>query len=362
MTILRLGLEVLRKYPRLMVMMSLVAGIPVMTFLSLHAYQTGLQERFEVAYNDFLVVQLNGSFGEFYGSRIPNRLQAELLAAGASEAIPEIHTITGTTQQDAILLRGIPLQDYHRLETFKMLAGRPLQSGDSARLAMLGMRLAEERGLFPGDILSIRERNFTVVGIFEAETYAGNEAWISLEDAQALLGWGTDVSVFLIPRGEILQEGDILPGGISIVQQGDSGATLIAEWEPFFSLLYIVIDALGVAAAISLASILGRLAWLHRRELAILRSLGFGKTSLVAYLLSQGACITLLGLLIGWLGTLALGTLTKIETAGISIQASLDAKVVLSGVLYAAVITLVGSIIPVGWLTRLNLSALLRAE
>ncbi|PKN94759.1 MAG: hypothetical protein CVU44_02830 [Chloroflexi bacterium HGW-Chloroflexi-6] len=362
MSILGLGLTVLRKHIGLTVAMALAVGIPVMSFLALQAYQSGLRARFNVPYNDFLVVQLSGSFGEFYGSRLPASLQNELLAAGASKAIPEIHTITGTTQQDAILLRGIPLEDYERIETFKMLAGRPLQVGDPARLVMLGMRLAEEHGVLPGDTIAIRGRDFNVVGIFESQTYAGNEAWISLQDAQTLLGWGSDVSVYLIPAGETLQTGDTLPGGVLVVQQGDSGATLIAEWEPFFSLLYIVAAALGLAAAISLASILWRLAWLQRRELAILRSLGFGQASLTAYILTQGASITLLGTLLGWLGALAMGALTQIETAGISIQAALDARAVLSVLAFAAAITLAGSIVPIGWLTRFNLSALLRAE
>jgi len=227
---------------------------------------------------------------------------------------------------------------------------------------MIGARLAESHGVFPGDTFPIRGRNFRVVGIFEVNTYADNEAWISLEDAQALLGWGTDVSVYLIPSGENIQEGDVFPGDVSVVRKGASGKSLLAEWQPFFGLIDVVVGALGVSVAVALASILWRLAWLQRRELAILRSMGFGKGSLSAYLLTQGSGITLLGFLMAGLGAWCLGQLTEISTAGISIRAVFDVKVILASLAFAAGITLAGTALPAWWLNRLNLSTLLRSE
>lgn len=362
MTTFRLGLGVLRKHVRLSLLMALAVGIPVMILLGLQSYQAGLRVLYETSQSDFLVVQISGSLGEFYGSRVPASLETDLRNLGISQAVPFIHTITGTTQQEAILLRGIPLDDYQRLETFTMLAGRPLQPGDPQRLAMLGMRLADERSLLPGDTISIRGRDFEIVGIFESETYAGNEAWISLQDAQTLLGWGDDVSVFRIPAGETLQAGDILPGGIAVVQQGDSGATMLSEWKPFFDLFRLIVQALGLSAALSLASILWRLAWLQRRELAILRSLGFSQANLMGYLLAQGSSIATLGMGLGLAGAWTVSLLTRLETAGIFVRPVMAAQTILAGLAFGAVITLVGSAIPIVWFNRINLAELLRTE
>ena len=276
--------------------------------------------------------------------------------------IPEIHTMVGTIPGGALLLRGVELETYSQAEEYKMVTGRPLVAGDAPRLAMIGARLAEERHLLPGDTIQIRGRNFTVVGVFGVATYASNEAWISLQDAQTLLGWGTDVSVYVIPSGESLKEGDQLPGGISVVQKGSSGASMLDEWGPVFGLVRIVIGALGVAAAAVLASILWRLAWLKRHELAILRSLGFGKGSLAGYLLAQGSAITLLGILLGSLAAFVMGQLTEISSAGISIQAIFDGKVIFASLALAAGITLAGTSLPAWWLNRMNLTILLRAE
>jgi ABC-type lipoprotein release transport system permease subunit len=362
MTILRLGIRELLNHARLTLVMSLAVGIPLMIYLALDAYQTGLQSRYTDRYGDFLVVQVSGSLGEFYGSRMLASVGDELKAAQVSLVVPEIHTIVGTTTENAVLLRGIPLESYALVEESKIVAGRPLVAGDAPRLAMIGERLAEERNLLPGDTIQIRSRDFQVVGIFAVSTYAGNEAWISLEDAQNLLGWGSDVSVFVIPNGEAFKEGDVLPGGISVVRKGDSASALLSEWQPFFRLLTHITGAVGVAAAVALASILWRLAWLQRHELAILRSLGFKKRSLVGYLFVQGGAITFFGFLFGLLGAGLLGKLTAVRTAGISIQAVFDYQVIFSSLVFAFLITLAGTSVPAWWLNRINLSALLRSE
>jgi ABC-type lipoprotein release transport system permease subunit len=362
MTILRLSVRALLDHARLALVMALAVAVPLACYLTLGAYHAGLAGRYPQSSAAFLVVQLSGSFGEFYGSRLPAELSAELLAAGASRVIPEIHTVVGTTAGDAVLLRGIPLDSYPLVEEFSLVAGRPLLPGDPPRLAMLGARLAEARGLLPGDTIQIRGRDFQVVGIFDVPTYVANEAWIALADAQALLGWGTDVSIYKIPSGETYAAGDALPGGISVVKPGASSATLLNEWEPFFGLIELVLNALGLAAAIALASILWRLAWLQRRELAILRSLGFGRRGLAAYLLVQGVVITLLGFVFGCLGAWLVGALTAIRTAGLSIHAHFDLQVILASLGFAALLALAGAAVPAWWLNRLNLALLLRSE
>ena len=55
------------------------------------------------------------------------------------------------------------------------------------------------------------------MGTFQTGMYVDNEAWVALEDAQTLLGYGKDVSIFIIPDEGILSSGDTLPGGVSIV-------------------------------------------------------------------------------------------------------------------------------------------------
>lgn len=143
MITLRLGLRELVSHARLTMIMALAVAIPLMCYFALKAYNSGLASRYEGDFGDFLVVQLSGSMGEFYGSRLPNAVGDDLRRSNASLVVPEIHTVIGTTAEKAVLLRGIPLESYAQVEEYKMTAGRPLLPGDPPRLAMIGTRLAE---------------------------------------------------------------------------------------------------------------------------------------------------------------------------------------------------------------------------
>jgi ABC-type lipoprotein release transport system permease subunit len=276
--------------------------------------------------------------------------------------VPEIHAVVGTSPEDAVLLRGIQLEAYTRLEEFKIIAGRPLGPGDPPRLAMVGARLADERQVMPGGPIELRGRQFSVVGVFSTGTYADNEAWVSLADAQTLLGWGSDVSIFIIPDGESYHEGDSLPGGISVVRKGETGSVLNREWTPLLNLLALVITALGVAAAIALANILWRLAWLRRRDLAILQSVGFGKLAQAGYLFIQGLGITVLGLALGVAEALAVGGFNRLNAAGVIIRPLYDARIIAVSLVFTACLTLAGTALPAWRLSRKNLVMMMRAE
>ena len=203
----------------------------------INGYQTGLERRYETIQERFLIAQETGSMGEFFGSRLPASLREEFTRQGIDNAVGQLHTVAGTNPENALLLRGVELENYTSTEEFQMIEGRPLQIGDSPRLAMIGIKLAEQRNAYPGDLIEIRGRNFSVIGVFANGTYADYEAWVSIQDAQTLMGWGSDVSVFILPVGKGLNDGDSIPGGVSIVRKGESGQDLLGEFKSFFSLL-----------------------------------------------------------------------------------------------------------------------------
>jgi putative ABC transport system permease protein len=117
-----------------------------------------------------------------------------------------------------------------------------------------------------------------------------------------------------------------------------------------------------VAAMVALANLLWRLAWQRRRELAILRSLGFGQSALSVYLLGQALSITSLGFGLGMAAALAFSALSQADTVGITLQAHFNAGVIAAGLGLALLISLAGSILPAMQLSRLNLASLLRDE
>lgn len=359
---LQLGLHDLLSHRRLVLIMALSLAIATAMLAIVESYRLGLAAEFSEQAPDLLQVHELQTSGEFYGSRISDQVGQRLSSMGVSLVIPEIYAVTGTSIQSATLLRGIDLAGYTRLETFTMLSGRSLHPGDGPRLAMLGIRLAQSRQLQPGDMISLRGRDFRVVGIFQNGTYMDNQAWISLADAQALLGWGRDVSAYVIPDEGILHDGDILPGGVSVSRKGASVRFFAAQYRLPIVLLGDVALALVLSAALTLTSILWRLAWARRHELAILRTTGFPTFSLAGYLLAQAGGITLLGVALGGLAALVFLVTVHLAVSGFTIVPRLDLPALLPGLGWITLLMLAGSLLPAWWLSRLNLAKLLHSE
>jgi ABC-type lipoprotein release transport system permease subunit len=117
-----------------------------------------------------------------------------------------------------------------------------------------------------------------------------------------------------------------------------------------------------VAAAIALANILWRLAWLRRRDLAILQSVGFGKLAQAGYLFIQGLGITVLGLALGVAEALAVGGFNRLNAAGVIIRPLYDARIIAVSLVFTACLTLAGTALPAWRLSRKNLVMMMRAE
>jgi hypothetical protein len=362
LSVINIGLAELIHRWRETVLMAAIIAISILGVLLLGAYQRGLEDRYAHTSDSYLVVQQSGSIGEMQGSRLPAGTAEQLTARGASLVVPQLHTIIGTSPENSVLIRGIPLETYAQVESFRIIAGRPLNTGDAPRHAMVGAALAESKNTGPGSTIMLRGRPFTVIGIFSVGTYADFEAWIPLPEAQRLLGWDNEVSVFIIPSGESLHAGDTLPGGISIVPRGQAAVSVFAEWQPLFQLLGLVASVLALAAAIALANMLWRLAWLRRRQFAILGSLGYGRLELTIYLLAQSAGITFLAYALGLSTALIFTSIGQIQGPGLTLKPVVSPSGAVLGLVIAAVIALGASTIPAWWLSKYNLLELLRAD
>jgi putative ABC transport system permease protein len=362
LVILRFGLQDLFRHRRLVLIMSLSIAIAAAMYTFLEVYRAGLAAEFNEQTSSLLVVHDSQNVGDISGSRISSQVAERLSSLGIGMIIPEIRVVTGTSIQNATLLRGIDLEQYTRLEGFSILSGRSLEPGDPPRLAMVGTLLAGRQDLKTGDVISLRGRDFKIVGIFQNGTYMDNQAWISLADAQTLLGWGQDVSVYVIPDEGILREGDTLPGGLSVTRKGGNLRQIAAQYQPMLNMWYIVSLALGIAASLTLANVLWRLAWLRRHEMAILRTIGFPTSSTIGYLLVQAVGVTLLGVLLGGLFTLVLTTSIHLTVSSFTIVPRLDAVTLFPSLGWVALIMLAGSLLPAWWLSHLNLAQLLHSE
>ena len=357
-----LALRDLSVHRRQAIALGTVFAIAVTAFVALGSYRQALLRDYQPARDDQLVIQEDQSFGEFYGSRLSPDISVVLEDLGVTGAVAEIHTIVGTSLKNAVLLKGVDLEQYAALDRFVILAGRELQPGNSPRQAMLGRRLAERLEAAPGDTVQLRGRPFEVIGVFETGAYTENEAWVPLAGAQGLLGWGQDVSLYVVTDNGLLKPGDQILDGVSVARRGELWSTFPRQWEGLMALIGTVTQAIGLAAAFSLAAMLWRLAWRRRRQIAILRSLGFSRTVFAVYLAVQGASVAFAGGACGVLGALALLRWMRPTLAGVSLRPVPTADVLISTGVWLGLLTLLSVVVPVWVLGRRRVADLMNAE
>lgn len=361
--ILYTSLQDLAQSWRTSLVMSLFLGIITLLYLTLNGFQAGLHAQIELdPLASYLIVHETDINAEQYGSRIPGDTHQFLMTLGISQAIPEIHHVAGTSIQNAVHLRGIDPASYQRLDSFRLLSGKAIVPGDPERSVMLGMRLAEKWKKTVGDTVSLRGRDFQVVGIFQTGAFADNQAWIMLSAAQALLGWGEDVSLYVIPAGEGLQPGDQPAPGLTVQPRGAAIRRAGLLLDPHIYLIQWSIQIIGIAAAFALTNILLRLAWLRRRQLAILRCLGFASWTAAVYLLIQAFAIALPGITFGVACAWLLSLTMKVYTFDFTIAPIISPALLVTGLAWSLGLSLAGAILPAWWLGRLHPAKLLRNE
>jgi ABC-type lipoprotein release transport system permease subunit len=357
-----LALRDLSVHRRQAIALGAVFAMAVTAFVALGSYRQTLLTDYRPAREDQLVIQETQSFAEFYGSRLSPDIAVVLEDLGFVGAVAEIHAIVGTSLEDAVLLKGVDLERYPGLDSFVIRAGRGLEPGDSPRRAMIGTRLAERLEAVPGDTIRLRGRPFEVIGIFETGSYTENEAWVPLAGAQELLGWGRDVSLYVVTDDGRLTSGDQLLDGVSVARRGELWSTFPRQWDGLMALIGTVTQAIGLAAAFSLAAMLWRLAWRRRRQIAVLRSLGFSRTVFAIYLAVQGASVAFAGGACGVLVALALLRWVRPTLAGVSLRPHLTADLLMSTGVWLGFLTLLSVVVPVWALGRRRVAELMSGE
>lgn len=296
--VIRIALRDIIKRWTLAFVMAVLFGITFASYITLITISRSLNLTYFSLNNNQLVVQSSFGGGEIHGSRLKAEI-GQLLIDDGYQPIPEIHQVVGTSLTNAIMIRGVQAENLTQISPFALESGRNLAPGDPPRLAMIGIGMADRLKAKVGDTILLRGRKFVVIGIFKNGSYEDDQAWISLSDAQKLLNYGTDVSVYYIPDGGKLHEGETLAKGISIVRRGDCANDYGNNTKNYITYLSLLGNFVGIATIITLTNILWRLGWLHRHDFGILRTLGFSKKSVLIYLLTQAVLILLLGIIFG---------------------------------------------------------------
>ena len=277
------------------------------------------------------VVGLNGhAVIQGYEGRLSNWqeiAEAARKTPGVTSALPLIEQplmASANGRVEGVLVRGNTLAD---IRTNPILNDKVV-SGDlksitpgSGRVA-IGSRLADALGAYPGAEISLispegrstpigtvpRIVTYTVGAIFEVGIFQYDEAFVimPMQDAQTLLLLGDNVGMVEVQVDNPDKVGQILAPLQPLVQ----GRGIIVDWKQMNSALFEALEVERVAmfvvlciiilvAAFNIASSLIMLVRAKTRDIAILRTMGASRRSMMKVFVTVGVTIGSLGIVLG---------------------------------------------------------------
>jgi lipoprotein-releasing system permease protein len=225
---------------------------------------------------------------------------------------------------EGVLVRGTRVEDIRRnpILNGKVVSGdlRSLTPG-SGRIA-IGSQLARTLGAYPGSELSLispegratpvgtvpRIVSYTVGAIFEVGIFQYDEAFVvmPMEDAQTLLMMGDQVGMVEVQ----VEDPDNVGETLLPLQPALQGKGVLVDWRQMNSALFealeveriamfVVLCIIILVAAFNIASSLIMLVRAKTRDIAILRTMGASRASMLKIFMTVGLTIGLVGIVIG---------------------------------------------------------------
>jgi len=246
---------------------------------------------------------------------------------GVTSATPMIEQplmASANGRVEGVLVRGLRLED---IRTNPILA-QNIRSGDLASVApgsgrvAIGSRLAENLGAFPGSEISLispdgrstvvgtvpRIVSYTVGAVFEVGVYDYDKAFVvmPIEDAQTLLMLGDQVGMIEVQTTNPDKVGEIL----APLQPAVQGKGIIVDWRQMNSALFealaieriamfVVLSLIVLVAVFNILSSLIMLVRAKTRDIAILRTIGASRQSMMKVFVTVGVTIGSLGIVLG---------------------------------------------------------------
>ncbi len=274
------------------------------------------------------IVGLNGhAVVQGYGGRLDNwkdilkEAKATDGVVSASPLIEQPLLVNFNGRVEAILVRGMVDEDLQEMRD-KVIAGNMDGLRDGASKVAIGSRLAQNLGAQIGDVITIinpqgrstpfgtvpREIGYEVDAIFEIGIYDYDKAFVimPMADAQTLLLIGDAVGMIEVTTRDAEEVGEILaPLGDKV-----TGQAIVNDWRTINASLFealavervamfIVLSIIILVAVFNILSSLIMLVRAKTRDIAILRTMGASRRSLMKIFMTVGTVIGSFGILAG---------------------------------------------------------------
>ncbi|MFQ5891419.1 MAG: ABC transporter permease [Candidatus Methanofastidiosia archaeon] len=341
--------------------LGIIFGISVvlMIFLSLESITEGVEKSLVGTETEKMMVMQRGQ-GMVWTSYLSEALEKELEELGVEVIVPELRLMR-VVEGNYVLLRGIPLDRYLEVEDFEMIDGEALGEGDED-LLMIGKNVSELSNINVGDGFEIMGESFSVKGVFETGTIADNEIWFDLQKVQELFNSKDFVTTFVVlideeRKAEIEDELDV-----QVNNESEQMRSINQGMESLYNLLRLVSVIAATAAILGIMNLMFTVVKQRQRDIAILKSVGFGKREVLSYVVSQSILLSVSGFLVSLIMALIFTKTANIGAMGISIKPVLNLGVLLNAFFLTILIGTLSGAYPAHIASKLNIAEVLRNE
>ncbi|MBS7670447.1 lipoprotein-releasing ABC transporter permease subunit [Croceicoccus gelatinilyticus] len=273
------------------------------------------------------IVGLNGhAVIQAYGGRLndwENVLEEVRETPGVTDASPLIEQpLLGTYEGrvEAVLVRGSTAESITELKEKQVMGNLDLLQPESGRVA-IGSRLAQNLGIRIGDVITVinpqgrttpfgtvpREIGYEVAAIFEIGIYDYDNAYVvmPIQDAQTLMLMGDTIGMIEV----MTEDPDTVGETLAPLAQKLAGRAVVNDWKTINASLFealavervamfVVLSIIVLVAVFNILSSLIMLVRAKTRDIAIMRTMGATRRSILKIFVTAG-------FLIGALGTIA---------------------------------------------------------
>ena len=251
----------------------------------------------------------------------------------------------------------------------RLAAGREF-TAEAADEIMVGVRLAQDIGVGPGDTLQIGGSDKTVVGVFNTgNTFGDSTVMFPLVPFQAYERQPGGLSLFFVKvdkgtqvkalEQRIERDNPLLLGIRNLLEFGraDRGYQLITGADKAATIVAVAVGAIVVANAM-LLSLVERY-----REFGVLRAIGWSRRRLIALIFGEAAIIAFIGACLGVvIAFIAVWVLADLpDLAGI-LKPTFEAWVFGRALVTATAVTALGALYPALRAARLSPQEAMRRE
>ena len=227
---------------------------------------------------------------------------------------------------------------------FNVLIGRDLARRLDADVGTRVTLVAPQARITPAGVLP-RMRRFTVSGLFEAghAQYDTSLAVVHVEDAQRVFRLGRGVSGLRLKLVDMFDA----PRVSRELARSFGGRYWLRDWTQYHAnffralkiertVMFVILTLIVAVAAFNLVSTLVMVVTDKESDIAILRTLGAGQSSVLAIFVVQGTLIGIAGTIAGVAGGVALAT--HVETLVPAIESFFDVRFLSPDIYYISAV------------------------